>query len=197
MKIIDIAEEVLSYWLWALILIGIVYFTVIVIKAIYNFVKRKLHQQTREDLEKENEQLHKKIDELYGKINALESQVSQKDVQMPNANSQLINVGTLKIKSDNILYIVSQSVEQPVGGSSRIKVIHYVNSDKTDSVYSTFDSILEQLSGDFMLINKNQLVNLREIHKIQGYDLYLKNIKTPFIISETKKEELDIRAKNV
>lgn len=114
----------------------------------------------------------------------------------PNASTvgkQLLNIGTLKVKCDHIAYIVPQSLEQGDGGNARIKIIHYTDSSVTDSVYSNFDSILEQLSGDFMLINKNQIINLKEIHKIQGLEVYLKNVKSPFYVSETKKEELDIR----
>lgn len=197
MKILNLVETILEYWLWVLILIGLIYFTILVIKSIYRFIKKRLKQETMEGLREENERLKQTILDLSGKVTQLEEQIFQKESNYTFTNSQLINIGTIKIKSDEILYIVSQSYEQVTGGNSRIKVIHYINSAKTDSVYSTFESILEQLSGNFMMINKNQLVNLREIQKIQGNNLYLKNVKTPFIISEIKKEELDIRIANL
>lgn len=197
MKIINLVETILEYWLWVLILIGLIYFTILVVKSIYRFIKKRLKQETMEGLREENERLKQTILDLSGKVTRLEEQISPKDSGYTFSNRQLINVGTIKIKSDEILYIVSQSYEQVTSGNSRIKVIHYINSAKTDSVYSTFESILEQLSGNFMMINKNQLVNLREIQKIQGNNLYLKNVKEPFIISEVKKEELDIRIANL
>lgn len=197
MKIINLVEKILEYWLWVLILIGLIYFTVLVVKSIYRFIKKRLKQETMEELREENERLKQTILDLSGKVTRLEGQISPKDSGYTFSNSQLINVGTIKIKSDEILYVVSQSYEQVTSGNSRIKVIHYINSAKTDSVYSTFESILEQLTGNFMMINKNQLVNLREIQKIQGNNLYLKNVKEPFIISEVKKEELDIRIANL
>ena len=107
--------------------------------------------------------------------------------------SQLLNIGNLKIKSDKISFIVPQSYEQEQGGNSRIKIIHYADNQQCDSVYCTFDELLEKLNGNFMLINKNQLINLQEIHKIQGLEVYLKGIKGPFYISAQKKEEFEMR----
>ena len=73
-------------------------------------------------------------------------------------SKQLLNLNNLKIKAASISYISSQVFEVAEGGDSRIKVIHYSGTTKTDSVYSTFDAILEQLTGNFMLINKNQII---------------------------------------
>lgn len=44
-----------------------------------------------------------------------------------------------------------------------------------------------------MMINKNQIVNLLEIDKIQGNELYLKKVREAFIISEARREEFDLR----
>lgn len=60
-------------------------------------------------------------------------------------------------------------------------------------MYATFDSILEQLGGNFMLINKNQIVNLLEIDKIQGNELYLKGYREAFLVSDIRREEFDLR----
>ena len=97
------------------------------------------------------------------------------------------------MRGSHISYIVSQSFEQVTSGSSRIKVIHYTDTVDTDSVYATFDSILEQLGGNFMLINKNQIVNLLEIDKIQGNELYLKGYREAFLVSDIRREEFDLR----
>ena len=115
--------------------------------------------------------------------------VNEKEEQ----SKQLLNLNNLKIKAVSISYIASQVFEIPEGGDSRIKVIHYSGTTKTDSVYSTFDAILEQLSGNFMQINKNQIVNLDKIHKIQGNEIYLAGMSKPFFVSENRKDEFDVR----
>lgn len=178
---------------------------VLVCFIIYWIFKKLFHWKnlpTRTNLARENARLGQELqliseerERLMKKIVQLESELMRQELT-PNASTvgkQLLNIGTLKVKCDHIAYIVPQSLEQGDGGNARIKIIHYTDSSVTDSVYSNFDSILEQLSGDFMLINKNQIINLKEIHKIQGLEVYLKNVKTPFYVSETKKEELDIR----
>ena len=145
----------------------------------------------KQELEKEQSQLNKKIDKLKNEL------LKQEIAWSKQGTSQLLNVGNLKIKSDRILYIIPQSMEKGDNGNARIKVIHYTDSTQTDIVYSNFDEILEKLPGNFMLINKNQLINLREIHKIQGLEVYLKGLKTAFYVSAQKKEEFDLRMENL
>ncbi len=172
---------------------------------VYWLFKKLFHLKslpTRTVLARENARLEQEVlaiseerERLMKKIVQLESEIMKREL-LPGAQTsekQLLNIGSLKVKCDHIAYIVPQSLELGDGGNARIKVIHYTDSSVTDSVYSNFDSILEQLSGHFMLINKNQIINLKEIHKIQGLEVYLKNVKSPFYVSETKKEELDIR----
>ena len=57
----------------------------------------------------------------------------------------------------------------------------------------TFEYIISQLPDYFMLVNKNQIVNLKEVYNVQGNELYLKKLKSSFIISDAKKEEFEQR----
>ena len=178
-----------------LFILGCFYFSAI---GIYRFFKGKTKKELLEDnarLLEENQQLKEKNAEMNRRLEYLENLVIQNERQKKEtANStQLINAGSLKVRSNHIAYIVSQSFEQITNGNSRIKVIHYTDTPITDSVYATFDSIMEQLNGNFMMINKNQAINLLEIDKIQGNDLYLKGCPNAFSISETKREEFDLR----
>lgn len=146
-----------------------------------------------------DEALARKISDMESRLNALEQQLSiSKETyivvnEKEEQSKQLLNLNNLKIKAVSISYIASQVFEIPEGGDSRIKVIHYSGTTKTDSVYSTFDAILEQLSGNFMQINKNQIVNLDKIHKIQGNEIYLAGMSKPFFVSENRKDEFDVR----
>ena len=146
-----------------------------------------------------DEALARKISDMESRLNALEQQLSiSKEMHIvvnekEEQSKQLLNLNNLKIKAISISYIASQVFEIPEGGDSRIKVIHYSGTTKTDSVYSTFDAILEQLSGNFMQINKNQIVNLDKIHKIQGNEIYLAGMSKPFFVSENRKDEFDVR----
>ena len=44
-----------------------------------------------------------------------------------------------------------------------------------------------------MLINKKQIVNLLEIGKIQGNELYLKGYREAFLVSDIRREEFGLR----
>ena len=105
----------------------------------------------------------------------------------------LLNISNVKINTASITHISSQTFEQSGIGDSRIKIIHYDNTEKTDSVYCSFDSILDQISENFIQINKNQIVNLDKLQKIQGEEIYLKGITKPFYISESKKLDVEKR----
>ena len=160
---------------------------------IRDFVRGKKNDNNNE------EALARKISDMESRLNALEQQLSiSKEMHIvvnekEEQSKQLLNLNNLKIKAVSISYIASQVFEIPEGGDSRIKVIHYSGTTKTDSVYSTFDAILEQLSGNFMQINKNQIVNLDKIHKIQGNEIYLAGMSKPFFVSENRKDEFDVR----
>lgn len=161
---------------------------------IRNFVKGK-----KNDEDDNSDLLARRMSEMEARIASLEQQlyaskemhivVNEKD----EPSKQLLNLNNLKIKAASISYISSQVFEMSEGGDSRIKVIHYSGTMKTDSVYSTFDAILEQLSGNFMQINKNQIVNLDKIHKVQGNEIYLSGTAKPFFVSENRKDEFDVR----
>ena len=160
---------------------------------IRDFVRGKKYDNNND------EALARKISDMESRLNALEQQLSiSKEMHIvvnekEEQSKQLLNLNNLKIKAVSISYIASQVFEIPEGGDSRIKVIHYSGTTKTDSVYSTFDAILEQLSGNFMQINKNQIVNLDKIHKIQGNEIYLAGMSKPFFVSENRKDEFDVR----
>lgn len=180
-------------------LCGCFYFSVL---GIYRFFKGKTKKELLEEnsrLQEENHQLKNKNTEMGRRLEHLENIIIHNERQQKenSYSSQLINAGSLKVRSNHISYIVSQSFEQVTNGSSRIKIIHYTDSTSTDSVYATFDSILDQLGGNFMMINKNQIVNLLEIDKIQGNELYLKQVLEPFIISDTRREEFDVRISRI
>ncbi|MBO7573014.1 MAG: LytTR family transcriptional regulator DNA-binding domain-containing protein [Bacteroidales bacterium] len=142
-----------------------------------------------------------RVAELEAKVETLEQQLAalqQKETHIvfsdkDTSGKQLLNVSNLKVNASSITHISSQTFEQSGSGDSRIKIIHYADQHKTDSVYSSFDSILEQLAGNFLQINKNQIINLDYIHKVQGEEIYLKNVSKPFYVSEGRKPELDAR----
>lgn len=140
--------------------------------------------KTKLELVAENEALKKENDQLIEELGR---------IGYNKSSMRIAVLGHLRVKCDTISYIVSQPFEQPHNNNSRIKIVHYINSDKTDSVYATFDYIIKQLPDYFMLVNKNQIVNLKEVYNVQGNELYLKKLKSSFIISDTKKEEFENR----
>lgn len=169
-----------------------IFFIAVTFPTIRDFVRGKKNDDN-------NESLSRRLSDMESRLNALEQQLSvSKEMHIvvnekEEQSKQLLNLNNLKIKATSISYIASQVFEIPEGGDSRIKVIHYSGTTKTDSVYSTFDAILEQLSGNFMQINKNQIVNLDKIHKIQGNEIYLAGMSKPFFVSENRKDEFDVR----
>lgn len=170
-----------------------IFFIAVTFPTIRDFVRGKKNDSNSD------EALSRRLSDMESRINALEQQLSvSKEMHIvvnekEEQSKQLLNLNNLKIKATSISYIASQVFEIPEGGDSRIKVIHYSGTTKTDSVYSTFDAILEQLSGNFMQINKNQIVNLDKIHKIQGNEIYLAGMSKPFFVSENRKDEFDVR----
>lgn len=170
-----------------------IFFIAVTFPTIRDFVRGKKNDSNSD------EALARRLSDMESRLNALEQQLSvSKEMHIvvnekEEQSKQLLNLNNLKIKATSISYIASQVFEIPEGGDSRIKVIHYSGTTKTDSVYSTFDAILEQLSGNFMQINKNQIVNLDKIHKIQGNEIYLAGMSKPFFVSENRKDEFDIR----
>ncbi|MBO7573017.1 MAG: LytTR family transcriptional regulator DNA-binding domain-containing protein [Bacteroidales bacterium] len=170
-----------------------IFFIAVTFPTIRDFVRGKKNDSNSD------EALSRRLSDMESRLNALEQQLSvSKEMHIvvnekEEQSKQLLNLNNLKIKATSISYIASQVFEIPEGGDSRIKVIHYSGTTKTDSVYSTFDAILEQLSGNFMQINKNQIVNLDKIHKIQGNEIYLAGMSKPFYVSENRKDEFDVR----
>ena len=169
-----------------------IFFIAVTFPTIRDFVKGKKNNDS-------DEALTRRLSDMESRLNALEQQLSaSKEMHIvvnekEEQSKQLLNLNNLKIKATLISYISSQVFEMSEGGDSRIKVIHYSGTTKTDSVYSTFDAILEQLSGNFMQINKNQIVNLDKIHKVQGCEIYLSGMTKPFFVSENRKDEFDVR----
>lgn len=165
-------------------------------------VIRLVKGKTKKELTTENAELTRTLERknvenetLSRRVEHLENLVLEHE-RMKNRQTEitpLIHIGPLKIQAEQIAYIVSQSFEQVTSGSSRIKIIHYTYSNSTDFVRITFESLVELLPSNFMMVNKNQLVNLHEIRKIQGNELYLQNVDEPFLISDTRREEFDIR----
>ena len=170
-----------------------IFFIAVTFPTIRDFVRGKKNDSNSD------ESLLRRLSDMESRLNALEQQLSvSKEMHIvvnekEEQSKQLLNLNNLKIKATSISYISSQVFEMSEGGDSRIKVIHYSGTTKTDSVYSTFDAILEQLSGNFMQINKNQIVNLDKIHKIQGCEIYLSGMTKPFFVSENRKDEFDVR----
>ncbi len=180
-------ENFVTPTLRILFLVGLVVLVGYLIFYIVSKIRKESALPSRQSLSRENARLE-------AEIRRLESELREKEhTSAPSDTTQLLNIGTLKVRADRIAYIVPQSHEQKGAGDARIKVIHYRDTSLTDSVYSNFDAILAQLPGDFMLINKNQIVNLREVIKVQGMEVFLNGIRTPFYISDQKKDEFDIR----
>lgn len=164
----------------------LIFFAFLLLMFFYYFFSKLmsiLKIKTRDKLLAENEELKKENLRLAEELG-----------KMTEKSPQGIAIfGPLRVKYDTILYIVSQPFEQPENSNSRIKIIHYINSEKTDSVYATFDYIIQSLPEHFMLINKNQVVNLKEVYNVQGNELYLKNFKKSFTISEKHRQEFDLK----
>ena len=181
------------------ILFGVV--GVIVIVCLLSVTVPDLRLMFSRKARREEKTMKIRVAELEAKVETLEQQLvalqqkethivlSEKDTQ----GKQLLNVSNLKVNAVSITHISSQTFEQSGSGDSRIKIIHYADQHRTDSVYSSFDSILEQLAGNFMQINKNQIINLDYIHKVQGEEVYLNNVPKPFYVSEGRKPEFDAR----
>ena len=159
----------------AVLLAGSLVYTVISgISIVQNTKSRKKLRQENADLLAENHELRTKLAQWEGQ---------SKSTPM---SPVFVKFGAMLIQADRISYIVSQSFDMPTGGDSRVKVIHYADTEKTDSVYETFDGMMSQLPDYFMLVNKNQLVNLHEISKVDGCTLYLRKVRMPFTISDSK-----------
>ncbi|MBO4654323.1 MAG: LytTR family transcriptional regulator DNA-binding domain-containing protein [Bacteroidales bacterium] len=152
----------------------LVYTVISGISIVQNTKSRKKLRQENADLTKENKELRTKLAQFEG---------HQKSTAM---DPVFVRFGTMLIQAERISYLVSQSFDMPAGGDSRVKVIHYTDTEKTDSVYETFDGMISQLPDYFMLVNKNQLVNLHEISKVDGSTLYLRKVRIPFTISDSK-----------
>lgn len=157
-----------------------------------------LKYESRKALLDEKKQLLEEKQQLLGEnqhLLAENQRLLEENKQLcnKNGNTAITTIGSLKIKCDTIAYIVSKKFEDPQCGDSRVKLIHYVDSEKTDSIYSTFEPLLQQLPDYFMQINKNQIVNLKEVFKVQDDEMYLKKKKQTFTISDLKKEEFERR----
>lgn len=161
----------------ALLVLGLLIYTVLVC------ITAVMHTKSKRRLMRENEELAGENKKLKSKITAMEDDGTTK------AASPFISFGSLLIQPNRIAYVVSQTFDMPFSGDSRVKVIHYTDSKNTDSVYDSFEGILSKLPDYFLMINKNQIINLHEISKVEGHALYLNNVKVPFSISESKMAE--------
>ena len=181
--------EIIALVFVPLIIIGCLYYSAL---GIYRFFKGRTKKELQEEnarLRDENLQLKEKNAELSRHLEHAENVVilNEKQQKENDSASPIVIIGTLKIQRRRISYIESQP------DNSRMKVIHYTDTDKIDSVITTFDPILEQLSDNFMQINKSQIVNLDEFSKTHGNELYLKGESKVFYVSDTKRGEFDQR----
>lgn len=165
----------------ALLVLGLLIYVVLVC------ISAVTHTKSKRRLLRENEDLANENEELKSRISSMEEAHATSNTQ--KTVPPFINFGSLIIQADRIAYVVSQTFDMPSGGDSRVKVIHYTDSKNTDSVYDSFDGILSKLPDNFIMVNKNQLINLHEVAKIDGNALYLNNVKVPFSISESKMAE--------
>lgn len=188
--------EILALIFVPAFIIGCFYFSAL---GLYRFFKGKTKKELLEDnarLLEENQQLKEKNAELTRRIEHVENVIIQNERQLNeiHTSSKIIKIGTKNVPSNDISYISTQSFEQTGNKDARNKIIHYVNSDKTDTENDDFKSILDQLDKNcFLQINKSVVVNLQEIQKYQGNDLYLKNVDKPFTISDAFRKEFDER----
>lgn len=172
----------------AVLVAGLLVYTVVAsISIVQNTKSRKKLRQENAELSAQNEELRTRIEELE----------RQTQKQSQPRKPAFVSFGTMLIQSDHIAYIVSQSFDMPSGGDSRVKVIHYTDNEKTDSVYDTFDGMMAQLPDYFMMVNKNQLVNLHEVSKVDGNTLYLRKVRMPFAISESRMPDFLSRFKSL
>ena len=116
--------------------------------------------------------------------------------QTQQSEPQFITIDNRKIPCEYISYIVTQPWEDG-RGDSRIKVFHYTNSNKTDRTNISFNNLLKKLPSNFMLIHKNQLINLYQVFKTEGLNVYLNGVEKEFNVSENKIEEFYLRWENV
>lgn len=155
-------------------------------------IKKMFNKNAKSD----DDNIKQRISDLETKVEMLEQQLNKEMHIVVNTSDKtqqaktMLNVCNIKISAASITHISSQTFEQSGAGDSRIKIIHYDNTTKTDSVYCSFDAILDQISSNFIQINKNQIINLDKLQKVQGDEIYLKGIASPFYISESKKAEL-------
>jgi hypothetical protein len=185
--------EIIALVFVPLIIIGCLYYSAL---GIYRFFKGKTKKELMEEnarLLEENLQLKEKNAELSRHLEHAENVVilNEKQQKENDLFPQIIVIGSLRIQSKRISYIESQP------DNSRMKDFHYTDDDKIDSVNTTFEPILEQLAGNFMQINKSQIVNLDEFSMSQGDELYLKGVNKAFYISDKYRGEFKQRTSKI
>lgn len=179
--------EIMDY-IECVCIIILVYITIRIILYHKNLKKQRgVATQFAKNLTQRLEHLEEQCAEVTEKM---ASQVSKENSKPLHA---IINLGNLRIAAESISYITTQAAESPDRGSPRIKVIHYTDGRFPDSVYCSFAEILEQAGEDFMLVNKKQIVNLRQVRRVQGSEFYLENVNTPFTISKQNLEDFNQR----
>lgn len=200
MEIAEFTKQIFGIWVNGLILCLCLGTPCFAAYYCYRIIMKCCRRVCKTELRFQNAALLKDNQTLLLKIEELQDMIFRKDFYLfQNAalKNQFVQIGSLKIRSKSILYIASQSFDQLPAGNSRIKVIHYLNSDQKDYLYTTFDVLVEKLPEEFMMINKNILVNLNGIAKIQGNEIFLKNRKSSFLVSENKQAELELRLSNI
>ena len=185
--------EIIALILVPTIIIGCIYFFAL---AIYRFFKGKTKKELLEEnarLLEENLQLKEKNIELSRRLEHAENVVilNERKQKENNTGGQFINIGSLRIQSKSISYIETQP------GESRTKVIHYTDTDNTDSVNTNLEQIENQLDNTFARINRSQIINLLEISKNQGDELYLKRVNKAFYVTDTYREEFKQRLSRI
>lgn len=178
-------QNFLDYFFnYVMIPLGMLFVTGLLVYFIVRSIQYLFKIKNKKDLILENEELRKENERLHKMVQSMEC-ASDNATGEENGNS-FLKVGAVSVPVSRISYIVTQSFDKPSGGDPRVKVVHYADSDKTDSVYESFDRILSQLLDYFMMINKNQLVNLHEIIKVEGNSFQMNGQKEVFYVSETK-----------
>lgn len=171
----------------------------ILIICLLSVTKGDIKKMFNRNAKSNEDNIKQRISDLETKVEMLERQLNKEMHIVVNTSDKtqqaktMLNVCNIKISAASITHISSQTFEQSGTGDSRIKIIHYDNTEKTDSVYCSFDSILDQIPDKFIQISKNQIINLDKLQKIQGEEIYLKGISKPFYISESKKLEVEKR----
>ena len=143
------------------------------------------------------EEIQKRRLRRQGKLTAAEEETSVPS-HLPVSPIQvvkMVSIGNIQVNLRNITYIESSNKKgEDLTSDSRKKIIHYANSTRTDTVAATFNEIANQVKDDYLIqVNKQVMVNLMYIQKLDGINLYLQGVDTIFVVSEKYMKQLNER----